>query len=142
MRSNIAYLSWLKLKAACSSDIRCQQMHAIPQVQTASASASASVVRSKPQPFTQAFVHSIDPAVLQGAKLQYGGVPLYVRGEDDKARQYRSLHSVQRHMIDTNQCKMIYDDNEEEYEEYYDYEAEGTAEEPSTSGDKHTIRRQ
>lgn len=59
-----------------------------------------------------------------------------MRGEDDKARQYRSLHSVQRHMIDTNQCKMVYDDNEEEYEEYYDYESEGTAEEPSTSGEK------
>ncbi|KAK9821205.1 hypothetical protein WJX74_010152 [Apatococcus lobatus] len=71
-----------------------------------------------------------------GAKLQYGGVPLYVRGEDDKARQYRSLHSVQRHMIDTNQCKMAYDDNEEEYEDYYDYALEGPAGEASTSGNE------
>ncbi len=63
---------------------------------------------------------------------------MYVRGDDDKARQYRSLHSVQRHMIDTNQCKMLYDDNEEEYEEYYDYEAAGAAEEATSPGVKNT----
>ena len=66
--------------------------------------------------------------------MQYGGVPLYVRGEDDKAKQFRSLHSVQRHMIDSNQCKMAYDDNEEEYEDYYDYDAATSAEAASTSG--------
>ena len=37
-------------------------------------------------------------------------------------------------MIDTNQCKMVYDDNEEEYEDYYDYELAETMEEASTSG--------
>jgi hypothetical protein len=51
-----------------------------------------------------------------------GGVPLYVRGDDAHARQFRSLHAVQRHMVDTCQCKMAYDDNEEEYEEFYDYD--------------------
>ncbi|KXZ51114.1 hypothetical protein GPECTOR_14g95 [Gonium pectorale] len=56
-----------------------------------------------------------------GAKLQAGGVPLYVRGDDASARQFRSLHAVQRHMVDTCQCKMVYDDNEDEYEEFYDY---------------------
>ncbi|KAK9867870.1 hypothetical protein WJX84_004997 [Apatococcus fuscideae] len=79
----------------------------------------------------------VDPEGLikyLGAKMQYGGVPLYVRGEDDKAKQFRSLHSVQRHMIDSNQCKMAYDDNEEEYEDYYDYDAATSAEAASTSG--------
>ncbi|GLI68657.1 hypothetical protein VaNZ11_013133 [Volvox africanus] len=57
-----------------------------------------------------------------GAKLQVGGVPLYVRGDDSNVRQFRSLHAVQRHMVDTSQCKMAYDDNEEEYEEFYDYD--------------------
>jgi hypothetical protein len=61
------------------------------------------------------------PAALQGAKLQVGGVPLYVRGDDGGARQFRSLHGVQRHMVDTCQCRMAYDGNEEEYEEFYDY---------------------
>ncbi|KAL4448436.1 hypothetical protein ABPG75_005655 [Micractinium tetrahymenae] len=56
-----------------------------------------------------------------GAKLQYGHVPLYESGDNPNAKQFQSLHAVQRHMIDTNQCKMLYDDNEEEYEEYYDY---------------------
>ncbi|GLC35863.1 hypothetical protein PLESTM_000376600 [Pleodorina starrii] len=57
-----------------------------------------------------------------GAKLQVGGVPLYIRGDDSNARQFRSLHAVQRHMVDTCQCKMAYDDNEEEYDEFYDYD--------------------
>ncbi|PNW70351.1 hypothetical protein CHLRE_17g716400v5 [Chlamydomonas reinhardtii] len=57
-----------------------------------------------------------------GAKLQVGGVPLGTRGDDASARQFRSLHAVQRHMVDTCACKMLYDDNEEEYEDFYDYD--------------------
>ncbi|EFJ43099.1 hypothetical protein VOLCADRAFT_96796 [Volvox carteri f. nagariensis] len=67
----------------------------------------------------------VDPEGLLrylGAKLQVGGVPLYVRGDDNNARQFRNLHAVQRHMVDRCQCKMVYDDNEEEYEEFYDYD--------------------
>lgn len=30
-------------------------------------------------------------------------------------------HPPQRHMVDTNQCKVLYEDNEDEYDEYYDY---------------------
>jgi hypothetical protein len=56
---------------------------------------------------------------VQGAKLQYGHVPLYVRGDDDKSRRYPSLHAVQRHMVDTNQCKMVFEGNEEEYDAFY-----------------------
>ena len=42
-------------------------------------------------------------------------------------------------MIDTNQCRMVYDDNEEEYEEYYDYELESSPEDLSTSGENHVL---
>jgi hypothetical protein len=27
-------------------------------------------------------------------------------------------------MVDTNQCKLLYDDNEDEYADYYDWEEE------------------
>lgn len=59
--------------------------------------------------------------LLQGLKLQYGHVPLYVRGDDSKSKQFTSLHGVQRHMVDANKCKMAFDDNEEEYLEFYDW---------------------
>lgn len=65
-----------------------------------------------------------DPAGLikyLGLKLQYGHVPLYIRGDDANARQFTSLHGVQRHMVDANKCKMVFDDNEEEYVEFYDW---------------------
>lgn len=48
-------------------------------------------------------------------------MPLYSRGDDANAKQFRSLHAVQRHMVDSNQCRMVYDDNEEEYADFYDY---------------------
>eukprot|EP00775_Hariotina_reticulata_P013233 gene13233-13364_t len=54
-----------------------------------------------------------------GAKLQYGKVPLYTAGDDANAKQFRSLHAVQRHMVDTNQCKMLFSDNEDEYADFY-----------------------
>jgi pre-60S factor REI1 len=50
-------------------------------------------------------------------------VPIYTAGDDANAKQFRSLHAVQRHMVDTNQCKMLYDGNEDEYEDFYDYSA-------------------
>ncbi len=58
----------------------------------------------------------------QGQKLQYGHVPLYASGDDANAKSFRSLHAVQRHMVDAGKCKMLYDGNEEEYAEFYDYE--------------------
>lgn len=58
-----------------------------------------------------------------GAKLQYGHVPLGTRGEDAQSKQFASLHAVQRHMVDRNACKLIYDDNEDEYDDFYDYSA-------------------
>jgi pre-60S factor REI1 len=54
-------------------------------------------------------------------------VPLYASGDDPNAKQFRSLHAVQRHMVDTNQCKLLYDGNEEEYAEFYDYSSQEDA---------------
>jgi hypothetical protein len=56
-----------------------------------------------------------------GAKLQYGHIPLYVRGGDDDPKHFGSLHAVQRHMIDSGRCFMVYDENEDEYDDYYEY---------------------
>lgn len=53
--------------------------------------------------------------------MQYGRVPLYSRGDDTTARQFRSLHAVQRHMIDSHRCTICYDGNEDEYDDFYDY---------------------
>ena len=46
--------------------------------------------------------------VMQGAKLEQGHIPLYVRGDDANARQFPSLHAVQRHMADTGRFKMAW----------------------------------
>ncbi|KAI7838285.1 hypothetical protein COHA_007855 [Chlorella ohadii] len=69
-----------------------------------------------------------------GAKLQYGHVPLYESGDNPNAKQFQSLHAVQRHMVDTNKCKMAYDDNEEEYEDFYDYGDEEGDEQMAQAG--------
>lgn len=57
-----------------------------------------------------------------GAKLQYGHVPLYSRGDNPDAKQFGSLHAVQRHMVDSRQFGVCYEGNEDEYDEFYDYE--------------------
>lgn len=44
-----------------------------------------------------------------------------MRGDDTKSKQFTTLHGVQRHMVDANKCKMVFDDNEEEYVEFYDW---------------------
>jgi pre-60S factor REI1 len=61
-------------------------------------------------------------------------VPLYTRGDDTGARQFRSLHAVQRHMVDANRCKMVYDDNEDEYADFYDYSSQYADEDDGTGG--------
>ncbi|PSC70432.1 zinc finger protein [Micractinium conductrix] len=63
-----------------------------------------------------------------GAKLQYGHVPLYESGDNPNAKQFHSLHAVQRHMIDVGKCKMLYDGNEDEYDEFYEYGEEEISE--------------
>ena len=59
---------------------------------------------------------------MQGAKMQYGKLPLYESGLNPDAKRMASLHGVQRHMVDSGKCKMFYEGNEDEYEDYYDYE--------------------
>lgn len=57
-----------------------------------------------------------------GAKIAVGKVPLYVRGDESHLhKSFRSVHAVQRHMVDTGRCRMVYDDNEQEYEDFFDY---------------------
>ena len=60
-----------------------------------------------------------------GAKLMHGHIPLYESGNNPNAKQMASLHGVQRHMVDVGKCKILFDGNEEEYEDFYNYEKEG-----------------
>lgn len=64
-------------------------------------------------------MQSCGACARQGAKLAVGHVPLYARGDDANARQFGSLHAVQRHMADTGRFKMAWEDNEDEYDEFY-----------------------
>ena len=56
-----------------------------------------------------------------GAKITRGKIPLYCSGLDSEAKTMRSAHAVQRHMVDTGRTRMLYEGNEEEYEDFYDY---------------------
>lgn len=75
----------------------------------------------------------------QGQKLQYGHVPLYQSGDDPNARAFRSLHAVQRHMVDAGRCKMLYDGNEDEYAEFYDYDADDAQQGVCVCTDDHVL---
>eukprot|EP01026_Neomeris_dumetosa_P025309 TRINITY_DN2082_c0_g1_i6.p3 TRINITY_DN2082_c0_g1~~TRINITY_DN2082_c0_g1_i6.p3 ORF type:complete len:319 (-),score=77.63 TRINITY_DN2082_c0_g1_i6:522-1478(-) len=71
--------------------------------------------------------HLADPEGLLkylGAKIMYGRVPLYSRGDDENAKQFRSLQAVQNHMIDIGDCRMCWEGDEEEYEDFYEWEDE------------------
>jgi pre-60S factor REI1 len=62
---------------------------------------------------------------------------LYTAGDDANAKQFRSLHAVQRHMVDTNQCKMLFSDNEDEYADFYDYSsADNDGEEAASAAEQ------
>jgi pre-60S factor REI1 len=58
-----------------------------------------------------------------GAKISQGRIPLYTSGLDHDAKSFGSMHAVQRHMVDTGKTRMLYEDNEDEYEDFYDYSA-------------------
>merc|ERR1711937_737014 len=58
-----------------------------------------------------------------GAKISQGCIPLYTSGLDHDAKTFGSMHAVQRHMVDTGKTRMLYEDNEDEYEDFYDYSA-------------------
>ena len=53
------------------------------------------------------------------------------RGDDEGGRRFGSLHAVQRHMVDTNQCKLAWEDNEEEYEDFYEWGEDDDADSPA-----------
>lgn len=64
---------------------------------------------------------------LQGEKVQYGHIAIGTPGDDENAKRFLSLHAVQRHMVDRNQCKMAFEDNEGEYDDFYEYGEELSA---------------
>lgn len=63
-----------------------------------------------------------------------GHVPLYARGDDANARQFGSLHAVQRHMADTGRFKMAWEDNEEEYDDFYTWSEDADMADASGTG--------
>ena len=67
--------------------------------------------------------HSSKMLLLQGAKLSEGHIPLYCSGLNPKAKQFASRQAVQNHMKDVHKFMMLFDENEEEYEDYYDLDA-------------------
>jgi len=66
-----------------------------------------------------------------GEKVGVGNVCLHCNG---KGRSFWSLEAVQAHMRDLSHCKLDYEGNEEEYEDYYDfsvdYNGDGTTGSP------------
>ena len=64
---------------------------------------------------------------VQAQKMRYGRMPLYTPGDAENAKQFASMHAVQRHMVDRGLCRMAYDDNEEEYADFYDFDRQDTA---------------
>lgn len=55
-----------------------------------------------------------------GEKISVGLTCLHCNG---KGRQLHSLEAVQSHMRDLAHCKLAYEDNEDEYADYYDFDA-------------------
>jgi len=58
-------------------------------------------------------------------KIIFGNVCLFCNG---KGKTFQSYEAVRAHMLDKNHCKFIYDESEEEYEEYYDFTEEDVPE--------------
>jgi len=54
-------------------------------------------------------------------KVAVGNVCLYCNG---KGKQFYSLEAVQAHMRSLNHCKLLYEGNEEEYEDFYDFSSD------------------
>eukprot|EP01115_Flamella_aegyptia_P004226 TRINITY_DN1849_c0_g1_i1.p1 TRINITY_DN1849_c0_g1~~TRINITY_DN1849_c0_g1_i1.p1 ORF type:complete len:378 (-),score=99.43 TRINITY_DN1849_c0_g1_i1:263-1396(-) len=53
-----------------------------------------------------------------GDKVAIGNICLYCNG---KGRSFNSLEAVQSHMRALSHCKLLYENNEDEYEDYYDF---------------------
>jgi len=53
-----------------------------------------------------------------GEKVSVGNICLYCNG---KGKNFYSLEAVRSHMKSLDHCKMLYDNNEEEYSDFYDF---------------------
>jgi len=53
-----------------------------------------------------------------GEKISVGNVCLHCNG---KGKAFWTLEAVQTHMRDVSHCKLLYEGNEEEYQEFYDF---------------------
>jgi len=53
-----------------------------------------------------------------GEKIGIGNICLYCNG---RGRSFATLKAVRDHMRDLSHCKLAWEDNEDEYEDFYDY---------------------
>ena len=68
--------------------------------------------------------HCQDPEGLLrylGAKLEQGGIPLYISGLETGVKTFRNLQAVRQHMVDTGKTRLLFEGNEDEYEDWYDF---------------------
>ena len=68
--------------------------------------------------------HCQDPEGLLrylGAKLEQGGIPLYISGLETGVKTFRTLQAVRQHMVDTGKTRLLFEGNEDEYEDWYDF---------------------
>jgi len=56
-----------------------------------------------------------------GEKVSIGNVCLYCNG---KGKSFQTLEAVGAHMRDLNHCKLLYEGNEDEYADFYDFSAD------------------
>lgn len=56
-----------------------------------------------------------------GEKISIGYTCIYCNGV---GKSFKSLEAVQHHMIAKNHCKMLYEGNEDEYEDFYDFSSD------------------
>jgi len=56
-----------------------------------------------------------------GEKIGIGNICLYCNG---KGKSFNGAGAVQDHMRDVSHCKLLYDENEDEYSSFYDFSAD------------------
>lgn len=71
-----------------------------------------------------------------GEKVSIGNICLYCNG---KGRSFHTLEAVQAHMTALSHCKILYDNNEEEYEDYYDFSSDYANKDENTTTTVATI---
>lgn len=66
-----------------------------------------------------------------GWKISVANLPLTRSGllqGPMQGNRFKDKHAVQRHMIDKGACRMLFEGNEEEYEDYYEFDEIATSE--------------